>query len=227
MLSQQKVALISLASAIPNCVLGRGVVGPEGPWEGFSRFTCGLGRICAYVDRPHCSSFEPWAFENVTPSGIGCTWETFELWALSFETVHVQPIPLGVTFSKAQSSKLERLFCHVSVKRDVRALSFEPWNSIRKCHPKWDRLYHRFLVVRIKYSRGTNRICWRCRVICLFSVKVCPWYKSLQKSKKIGNHAGVRYVHKLSVPGIQFKWCQCRWGCHGFPGTSRWCTHWK
>jgi len=37
----------------------------------------------------------------------------------------VQPIPLGVTFSKAQSSKLERLFCHVSVKRDVRAFSFE------------------------------------------------------------------------------------------------------
>jgi len=53
----------------------------------------------------------------------------------------VQPIPLGVTFSKAQSSKLERLFCHVLVKRDVRALSFELWNSIRKCHPKWDRLY--------------------------------------------------------------------------------------
>jgi len=26
---------------------------------------------------------------------------------------------------KTQSSKLERLFCHVSVKRDVRALSFE------------------------------------------------------------------------------------------------------
>ena len=48
----------------------------------------------------------------------------------------VQPIPLGVTFSKAQSSKLERLVCHVSVKRDVRALSFELWNSVRKCHPK-------------------------------------------------------------------------------------------
>jgi hypothetical protein len=28
-------------------------------------------------------------------------------------------------FSKAQSSKLEGLFCHVSVKRDFRALSFE------------------------------------------------------------------------------------------------------
>jgi len=52
-----------------------------------------------------------------------------------------QPIPLGVTFSKAQISKLERLFCHVSVKRDVRALSFELWNSIWKCHPKWDWLY--------------------------------------------------------------------------------------
>ena len=37
----------------------------------------------------------------------------------------LQPIPLGVTFSKAQSSKLERLVCHVSMKRYVRALSFE------------------------------------------------------------------------------------------------------
>jgi len=43
----------------------------------------------------------------------------------------LQPIPLGVTFSnavsklKAQSSKLKRLFCHVSLKRHVRALGFE------------------------------------------------------------------------------------------------------
>ena len=43
------------------------------------------------------------------------------------------PISVGVTFSKAQSSKLERLFCHVSVTRDIRALSFELWNSIQKC----------------------------------------------------------------------------------------------
>jgi len=55
--------------------------------------------------------------------------------------VQVQLIPLGMSFSKAQSSKLECLFRHVSVKRDVRALSFELWNSIRKCHPKWDWLY--------------------------------------------------------------------------------------
>ena len=53
----------------------------------------------------------------------------------------VQPIPLGVTFSKAQSPKLESLFCHVSVKRDVRALSVELWNNIWKSHPKWDWLY--------------------------------------------------------------------------------------
>jgi len=57
----------------------------------------------------------------------------------------VQPIQLRVTFSKVQSSKLERLFCHVSVKRDVRVLSFELWNRIQKCHPKWDWLYIRNL----------------------------------------------------------------------------------
>ena len=43
---------------------------------------------------------------------------------------------------KANSSKLERLFSLKSGKRDVRALSFELWNSIRKCHPKWNRLYN-------------------------------------------------------------------------------------
>jgi len=39
--------------------------------------------------------------------------------------IKVQQIPLGVSFSKSQSSKLKHLFCHVSVKREVRALSFE------------------------------------------------------------------------------------------------------
>ena len=64
-------------------------------------------------------------------------WKYKYIWICTY----IQPIPLGVTFSKAQISKLERLFCHVTVKRDVRALSFELWHSIRKCHPKWDRLY--------------------------------------------------------------------------------------
>jgi len=57
----------------------------------------------------------------------------------------IQPLPFGVTFSKLfQSSKLklERLFSLKRGKRDVRALSFELWNSICECHPKWDRLYH-------------------------------------------------------------------------------------
>jgi len=45
---------------------------------------------------------------------------------------------------KAQISKLERLFSLKRGKRDVRALSFELWNSIWKCHVKVilrDRLY--------------------------------------------------------------------------------------
>jgi len=46
-------------------------------------------------------------------------------YVFTYMYLHVQPIPLAVTFSKAQSSKLERLFYHVSLKRDVRALSFE------------------------------------------------------------------------------------------------------
>ena len=43
----------------------------------------------------------------------------------SKKLINVQSIPLGVSFSKAQSSKLEHLFCHVSVKREVRALILE------------------------------------------------------------------------------------------------------
>jgi len=45
----------------------------------------------------------------------------------------------GDTFEfnfKAQSSKLECLFCHVSLKRDVRALSFDLWKSFSKMSPK-------------------------------------------------------------------------------------------
>jgi len=55
--------------------------------------------------------------------------------------INIMTIPLGVIFSKAQSSKLEGLFCHISGKKDFRALSFELWNSIRKRHPTWDWLF--------------------------------------------------------------------------------------
>jgi len=55
--SQQKVPLISLASVFPYCRLGRGVVGSEGFFPiSEPTLTCGLGRICVYVDRPHCDS---------------------------------------------------------------------------------------------------------------------------------------------------------------------------
>ena len=43
---------------------------------------------------------------------------------------------------KAQSSKLERLFCHVSVKRGVRALSFELWKSFSKMSPQMEYAVH-------------------------------------------------------------------------------------
>ena len=42
-------------------------------------------------------------------------------------TLLIQPISLGMTFSKAQSSKLVGLFYCIPVKRGLRALSFELW----------------------------------------------------------------------------------------------------
>jgi len=54
--------------------------------------------------------------------------------------------------------------------------------------------------------------------------KVCP-YKNQKNSKKTENHAGVRYVSKLSVPEFNVELCQCRRGF--FPGTRRWSRHWK
>ena len=48
------------------------------------------------------------------------------------------------TFSKAQSSKLKRLF-------------FRLWNSIRKCHPKWDWLY---IPKSSTKSQPTNQPTW-------------------------------------------------------------------
>jgi hypothetical protein len=41
------------------------------------------------------------------------------------------------------------------VKRDFRALSFELWNSIRKCHPKWDWLY--LCTVNVKHTLSCAR----------------------------------------------------------------------
>jgi len=59
---------------------------------------------------------------------------------------------------KAQSSKLQRLFCHVSVQRDVRALSFEPWRSFKdlskKMSPQVNLAVYIFIWVFICRERG-------------------------------------------------------------------------
>jgi len=81
-------------------------------------------------------NFELWAlsfetaFENVTPSGIGCTL------MIDNGSKNVSRSHLGWHFRmlfRAQSSKFELLFSLKRGKRDVRAL--------RKWHPKWDWLY--------------------------------------------------------------------------------------
>ena len=93
--------------------------------------------------------------------------------------------PLGVTFSKAQSSKLERLFCNVSVKRDVRALSFELWNSIRKCHPK----------VGLAVSHISHM---RCDLLChsshIWDVTYSSWVSLIRQFVSL-NESSVRESH--------------------------------
>mmetsp|Transcript_16925 Transcript_16925/g.27177 ORF Transcript_16925/g.27177 Transcript_16925/m.27177 type:complete len:82 (-) Transcript_16925:384-629(-) len=59
-----------------------------------------------------------------------------------FSTAHPSCGDIFEGCFKAQRWKLKRLFCKVSVKKDVRALSFELGMSSRKCHRKCDRLYN-------------------------------------------------------------------------------------
>jgi len=54
---------------------------------------------------------------------------------------HVEWDPIFESSVTAQSSKLKGLFLLKSGNRAVQALSFVLWNSIQKCHPKWDWLY--------------------------------------------------------------------------------------
>jgi len=68
--------------------------------------------------------------EEVKKRGLQLPWDLLQNSSL------LQPIPLGVTFSnvvsKAQSSKLERLFSVKRGKTDVRASSFSETDSIWK-----------------------------------------------------------------------------------------------
>ena len=56
---------------------------------------------------------------------------------------------------KPQVSKLECIFSLKRGKRDVRALSFELWNSIRKCHPNLDQLYSK-ICLRVEFLLKTD-----------------------------------------------------------------------
>jgi len=75
----------------------------------------------------------------------------------------VQSIPLGVSFAKAQSSKLEHLFCHVSVKREDRASNFELQTAFKNVTPSriglhfWihcqsSKYYHDIYFYHLTYS---------------------------------------------------------------------------
>ena len=70
-------------------------------------------------------------FLVTAPSSV-CVPDVIVALAVWIQNQKKKPIPPNPTWVdifessfKAQSSKLERLFCHVSVKRDVLALSFE------------------------------------------------------------------------------------------------------
>ena len=63
-------------------------------------------------------------------------------------------MPLGVSFSKTQSSKLEHLFCHVSVKREVRALIFELETEFENVTPSGIGLHFWIHCRSSKYSQS-------------------------------------------------------------------------
>ena len=68
----------------------------------------------------------------------------YRLWYYQRIYGTIEPIIRLIPFEVIFCSKLERLFSEKRDKRDIRVFSFELWNSIRKCHPKWDRLYSPF-----------------------------------------------------------------------------------
>jgi len=77
--------------------------------------------------------------------------------------IKVQSIPLGVSFSKAQSSKLKHLFCHVSVNREVRALIFELETSFENVTPSGIGLHFWIHCQSSKYSQ--SHLGWHFRML--------------------------------------------------------------
>ena len=66
----------------------------------------------------------------------------FPLWSKDDEGVRgTANFTWGVIFESSKLKARTSLLPRFSEKR-LRALSFQPRNIIRKCHPKWDQLYH-------------------------------------------------------------------------------------
>jgi len=85
---------------------------------------------------------------------------------------------------KAQSSKLERLFCHVSVKRDVRVLSFELWKSFSKMSPKVGLAVHVILigVMRVQTTQTRCLCCTVAHTSCVSDT--CTWQHTHNTGKR-------------------------------------------
>ena len=109
-------------------------------------------------------------------------------------TFWVQPIPRGVTFSKA-FSKLKAQNSNFSFPWNVARESFELWVlNFRKCHLKWDRLYYwhftkhfiEFVCVETNQLFGSNSnvILTALRGRILFSVRPRGTCKSSRRSAR-------------------------------------------
>jgi len=159
------------------------------------------------IRRIHSREFADRCYLRFIKWNRAISWFAYSVYTTSWY-MHVQPIPLWLTFSiavsklKAQSSKLERLFSLQSGKRDFRAWAL----SFRKCHPKWDRNHHRIH----KFLRSMNR-----KVVARVH-RDSTNYLVNHAEKKLRGHSG-NFLHRnreivgkwtVGVVGEQGQWTQ-------------------
>ena len=105
----------------------------------------------------------------------------------------VQPIPLGVTFSKALS-KLKAQSSNVSFHWKMAKETFEFWAlSFRKCHPKWDWLYLYLDKVCVYVYIHTCIICTY--ILTSFLIEICMYIYICRMHVHIHTYS---YVHTTS-----------------------------